>query len=339
MGYYTKYLSTLLRGPWATTIKERFESRRAINNLKASDKKLYKELPKLVEQEHKVTKALREEDKVIRELKEAAANGYALAFNVSTMDMKILEAVNKLIDAWERIRRIIVTLPSEDNKREVNNRFEQLNQLLINLLYKAIKKAEDEERQEYKDILIIVNESAKKEHSQFMQAVRLRFQSLESQSMLAKLAVRAEIRKERRFIVALGFIAGRLNQLTASTSRAFKKPHYGWRPKKLELISQLESITKESADDIEKAFYEAYLIKKRDFLLILKVIVNTDVIKQLNRKWVIAHFMPEEPVKKKEIGIDKIEEKIAKEFHTIAQALRISTKGLQDLKSKLARVQ
>ena len=115
MGYYTKYLSTLLRGPWATTIKERFESRRAINNLRASDKKLYKELPKLVEQEHKVTKALKEEDKVIRELKEAAADGYALAFNVSTMDMKILEAVNKLIEVWTRIHALTRNVPSKDN--------------------------------------------------------------------------------------------------------------------------------------------------------------------------------------------------------------------------------
>lgn len=332
MGYYTKYLSTLLRGPWATTIKERFESRRAINNLKASDKKLYKELPKLVEQEHKVTKALREEDKVIRELKEAAADGYALAFNVSTMDMKILEAVNGLIEVWTRIHALTRNVSGKD---KLSQELERLSRQFVELMYKAIKKAEEEERSEYKDILIIVNESAKREHSQFMQAVRLRFQSVESQSMLAKLAIRTEIRRERRFIKAIETIAKKCERLLKETQMALKTPKLGGSFYKL--LAGLGAILKESADDIEKAFYEAYLIKKRDFLLILKVIVNTNVLKQLNKKWVITHFMPEEPVKRKEIEIDKIEEKIAKEFHTIAQALRISTKGLQDLKSKLAR--
>ena len=337
MGYYTEYFSTLMRGPWATTIKERFEARRAINDLRQSDKKLYKELPELVEKEHKVSKAINEEDKVIRQLKEAAAKGYSLAFHVSTMDMKILEAVVKLIDTWDRIRKIIATLPSDENKSEVDKRFEQLNQLFISLLYKALKKAEEEERQEYKDILIIVNESGNKDHEQFMEPIRLRFQSLESQSMLAKLAIRTEIAKERRLIAALVALVSKLDQLVASTGRAFKKPHYGWRPKKIELIGQLESIVKDSAKDIEQAFYQAYLIKKRDFLLILKVIVNLEVLNQLNRKWVVTHFMPELPMKEKEVKIANIVKHIAKDFHTIAQALRISMKALQDLEGKLRR--
>jgi len=336
MGFYTEYWSTLLKGTWATGIKERFEARRTIKYLGASDKKLYTELPKLVEKEHKVTKALSEEEKVIRELKEAAANGYSLAFNVSTMDMKILEAVKNLTEAWDRIRKIIAMSSGED-KGEVERRFEQLNQLFITLLYKAIKKAEDEERQEYKDIMVVTDESEKKDHWQFMQSVRLRFQSLESQSMLAKLPIRTEIRREKKFIDGLNVLWRRLDELVKSTSRASKKPSHGWRPEKIKLINTLESIVKESAEDIQQAFYEAYLIKKRDFLLILKVIVNLEVLKQLNRKWVIKHFMPDLPAKEKEVSINIIIKKIAKEFHTIAQALRISLKVLQDLEGKLAK--
>lgn len=330
MGYYTKYWSTLLKGPWATTIKERFEARRAINDLRASDKKLYSELPKLVEKEHKVTKALTEEDRVIRKLKEAAANGFSLAFNVSTMDMKVLEAVNALIDVWHRVHAKAAGLSGKDS---ISQEVERLSRHFVELVYKAIKKAEDEEREEYKDVMIIVNESAKKDQSQFMRAMRLRFQSLEGQSMLAKLAIRFDIRKEKVFISRLEVLTQRCERLLQETHMALRTSKRGGATFKI--IAGLGSILKESYDDIQKAFYYAYQIKKRDFLLILKVVVNAEVLKQFNRKWTVAHFMPEEPVKLKEVEVDKIEDKIAKDFHSIAQALRISLKGLQDIEPKL----
>lgn len=329
MGYYAEYWSTLLKGPWATTIKERWEARKAINNLKASDKTLYKKLPELVEKEHKVTAALKEEDKVIKQLKISAAKGYALAFNVSTMDMKVLEAVNKLIAVWGMIHAKTRNLPTNDS---MSQEIERLSRHYVELLHKAIKKAEDEEREEYKDIMIIVNESDKQDHSQFMQAMRLRFQTLESQSMLAKLAIRLDIRRERSFIARIEALTKRCERLLQETQLALRTPKLGGHTFKL--IAELGSILKESNEDIQKAFYHAHLIKKRDFLLVLKVIMNTEVLKQLNRKWLIAHFMPGSPVKQKEIEIDKIEDSIAKDFHSIAQALRISLKGLRDLESK-----
>lgn len=332
MGYYTEYLSTVFKGPFATAVKERFESRRAIRNLRASDKKLYKDLPRLVEKEHRVTKAISEEDRVIKELKIAAANGYALAFNASTMDRNILEAINNLIDAWNKAHE----LSARTTNAEFKHKIEEISRIFVTLMQKAVYKAEKEEREEYKDVMIITDESEKKNHEQFMQAVRLRFQSTESQSLLAKFAIRAEIRAERRFLEGIKKIATKCEQLAQKIGAQLRSKKTD-EVSSMRLLSQFEAFAKESEYDIGQAFYEAYLIKKRDFLLMMKVIVNTNVLKQLNRKWIAMHFMPEVPVREREANIDAIEDKIGKEFHTIAQALRISISGIQKVKAKLAR--
>ena len=336
MGYYTQYLSTIFKGPWATALKERIESKRTLRNLKSSDRALYKDLPRLVEKEHKVTKASSEEDKIIRELKEAAANGYTLAFNASTMDMSILAAVNHLVDAWSKLSDEV----KRANLGSYKQKFEQISRLFVALINNAIRKAEKEEREEYKDIMVIVNETANKDHSQFMQAVRLRFQSLESQTMLAQFAIRAEIRHERQFIAAIENISKKCIALVKDIESTANKKSKEFNISKANIgkaLNQFEDITKNSSKFIERAFYNAYLIKKRDFLLIMKIIVNANVLKQLNRRWLALHFMPEAQVKQKEIDIGNLEEKISKEFHTIGQALRISIAGIQKLESRLAK--
>lgn len=332
MGYYTQYLSTILKGPWATSIKERIEARKAINNLRASDKILYEILPQLVQKEHKVTKAGKEEDKVIKELKVAAAKGYALAFNVSTMDMKILEAVDSLLQIISKIHELGKNAPAGSF---LHDRIEKLSQLFVQLMQKAIKKAEQEERWEYKYIMIIVNQSVRKDHIQFMNAVRVMFQDLKRQSRLAKFAIRGSIRRERYYYFGIETLTKKCRNLLETAQKQLKKNRKEGIEK---LIFEFEKIIQESAVDIEKVFYEAYLIKKRDFLLILKLIVNIEALKSMNRRWMIVHFMPSELVRRKKITLDELEYKIAKDFHTIAQALRISMVQLERLEVKVRSV-
>lgn len=331
-GYYTQYLSTILKGPWATSIKERIEARKTINNLRVADKKIYDELPQLVEKEHRVTKASKEEDKVIKELKMAAAKGYSLAFNVSTMDIQILEAVDSLIEVMKKIHAFGANAPRGS---VLHDRIEKLSQLFVQLMQRAIKKAKDEERWEYKYVMIIVDQSANKNHEQFMNAVRVMFQKLDRQSRLAKFAIRADIGRERHYYFGIVKLTERCKALLKEVEKDLKKN----RREAIErVIRDFEIIIQESAFDVEKAFYHAYLIKKRDFLLILKLIANIEVLKGMNRKWLMRHFMPSEMTQKKNIKLSEIEGKVAKEFHTIAQALRISMVRIERLNAQVAQV-
>jgi len=328
MGYYTQYLSTIFKGPWATTLKERLGARRALKNLGSADKSIYKILPEKVEKEHRVTFASKEENKVIKKLKVAAAKGYMLAFNLSTMDLAVLEAINKLMDVWSKLRALT------SRGGAVSKRVEQISQLIVSYMFNAIKKAEGEEREEYKDIMVIVDESPSKTHEQFMQMVRLRFQSLESQSFLTRLAVRGEIKGEKRALDAIKKLTAQCESLlAAANSKKGTKAD-----QTLNVINKFEALAKESAADIERVFYEAHQIKKRDFLLMMKLLVNLEALRGMNRKWLQMHFMPEVPIRKKEIEIDKLEEKISKEFHTVAQALRISINGLEKLETKIKKL-
>ncbi len=334
MGFYTQYLSTILKGKWTTSIKERIEARRAIYNLSEADKKIYQKLPELVDKEHRVTAANKDEDKVIKALKKAAANSYALAFNVSTMDMAILEAVDGLIKVISKIHELGKTLKGSDIEKKI----EQLSQLFVQLMQKAIKKAKQEERWEYKYVEIIVNEAIPgRNHKQLMSVVRTMFQTLGRQSRLAKFPIRMEIGRERRDIIGINRLTTQCKNLLETIPKNLKsRKHH--ENALYRLVSELEQIIQEGAKYVEDAFYEAYLIKKRDFMLILKIIVNVEVLRGMNRKWVMMHFMPSELVKRKNIQLDEIEEKISKEFHTIAQALRISMVQIERLDAEVARV-
>jgi|SRR3989344_2441353 len=329
MGYNLEYVSTVFKSPWATTLKERWEARKAINNLRASDKRLYQKLPGLVEKEHRVTAASREEDVIIKELKISAANGYSLAFNVATMDMAALKAINQVIDSWLKV----IKASGKFSGTRPFKKLEAISQLFRQLMDKALGKAIGKERDEMKDVMILVNESVNKNHSQFMEAMRLRFQKETSQSMLAKLAIRSEIISERRAIRAFDFIAKKCDRIASEIESAKGK---NAQDRFENAVNQLEALAKEGASDVEYVFEQAYLIKRRDFLLMLKLIVNSEVLKGMNRQWLVKHFMPEEPINKREMEIDKIEEKIAHEFHTIAQALRISINGIDKAERRMA---
>ena len=327
--YYTQYWSTILKSPWATAIKERFEARNMINNLKAADRITYKELPRLIEQEHMVTRADKEEDRLIKELNTAAAKGYSLAFNDATMDMAILKCINSLIDAWHHIDQAI----KKSNSKAYEVRMQKLDEFFTALLYKAIEQAENEERGSMKDVMILVNQSEKSEHRQFMEIVRDKFKTLEKQSSLAKLAISMDIRREQRFFKAIKVVTYECKKVTKRMQRE------GLKPNSMDnYFRQFESFINQSANSIKQVFYYAHLIKKRDFLLMLQIIVNIDVLSQLNRKWASMHFMPEAFVQKKELSLKKIEESISKKFHTIAQALRISISGLEGVESSLKKV-
>ena len=302
MGYYTEYFSTLLKGLRITALKERIEVRRVINNLRKADHLLYKSLWENVEKEHRVTEAIKEENKLIEKLKKSADNVYSLIFNLSTEDMQLLKVIEDILKELEAFSKSIGT----------NAQLKKVERDIVLTIFQALKKAEDEEREEFKQVTTIINEAEEKNRNKFMANIRLAFQREEQQTILAKFAARAEIRKIKVDIIKL------------------QKAQKDWQ----KIIGEMYGTIQEIKKYCNEAFKEMFYLKKRIMLLTLKILLDLNNLRTYNGEWTGKHFMPEGPIKEKNKEIDKIEDEISKHFHTIAQAFMIIITKIQKLEKE-----
>ena len=314
MGFYTKYFSTLFKGLIATSWKERIEARRLIRSLKREDHALYVKIINRVK-EHRVTAALTDLNYFIKEVRKSAENAEKLIFNALTLDKQIVKAEKDILDALKELSR----------KTGKNKVLLDLERELALSIYQGSKDAESEEREEMKQVMLILNE-ANQHHEYFMRSIRLKFQNEKTQSILTRWTIRAEITRERRDIQALQKIARDIRILTnrIKSETASKKDE--------ELIKKtLEEDYKVLRDALKDAFYESYTIKKRDLLMVLKILLNLNNLRQFLIRWANEHNVPMANVHDLLDAIEKIENSIAKEFQPIAQGFRIIINAVEGI--------
>ena len=278
---------------------------------------MYKKIKKKVS-EHRVTSALEDLNHFIKEVAKAAENAEKLIFNVLTTDKQIVKAEQDILKALIEL----------SNKTKGNKTLTILERELAISIYDGSKLAEGEEREEYKLIMQIIDE-AEMEHKNFMEAMRLRFQKETTQTILAKWVIRGEITRERRDIKALQKIAQDIKKLTArihNDKASAKDEGY--------IKKHLEEDYIQTRDALKDAFYESYLIKKRDLLMVLKILFNLNTLREWLVNWAHEHNLPLSSVMDLLNHIKDLEHKIAKEFRPIAQGFRIIINAVDGIQHK-----
>lgn len=318
VGYLTKKFSTLLRGLTATSWKEKIEVRRLVRLLKKQDHDLYKKIREKVA-EHRVTAALEDLNALIEEIRKSAENAEKLIFNVLTVDEQITKAEKDILNALKELSR----------KTGKNIVLKKLERELALSIYEGTKLAEAEEREEYRQVLLVLDE-AQQHHKAFMESIRLMFQKENTQTILSRWVIRGEITRERRDIQALLQLAKGIRNLTTriKSETASKKDE--------ELIRRtLEKDYLIIRNSLKDAFYQSFLIKKRDLLMVLKILFNLHNLRQFLTRWAEEHNLPYANVQHLIEEIKSLEDSIAKEFRPIAQGFRRIITEIQDLE-KLA---
>ncbi|MBI2647607.1 hypothetical protein HYW99_03960 [Candidatus Woesearchaeota archaeon] len=320
MGYWTEYFSTLLKGLRITSLKERIEVRKLINNLKKADYILYKKLIKEVEGDHRVTQAIQDEKKLLEELQFSSDKAYDLIFNLSTEEMTLLETTKKILEELETFSKAI----------PANAQLKKVERDLALAIATALKKAQTEDRNEYGQVMLIINESEEKDPKKFMAAVRLAFQNETSQTILAKFAARKEIRTIKVDILELQKIPTIIQGIRKELEKRTKEKEFDAQKFIGELYGTIQKIKKYC----NEAFYELFLIKKRDMLWVLKVLLDLHNLRENNIRWARDHLMPRNEALEKNKEIVKVQTEISKHFHIIAQAFRILITRIQRLEKE-----
>ncbi len=339
MGYYTDYFSTLLKSNWALSVKQRWDSRRVVRYSRQADKLIYKVLPEKVDIEHKVTQALKDDTKAIEAINEVIKYGLQLAFNSSYEDETILRAIKHLIETMGHFHEIMnkvkqdPKLSNNSNLRKMEAELENLSKKFVIMIRNQTQKAQGQEREEMKEVMNLVAQSHKFDSDSFMTAVKQKFSTITSQTILARYAFRFDIKHEKRLVNALERLSIKLEEQRNMFQRILNNlsKRYKDLPK---VVQKFQDIVLESEKDIEGAFLYSYKIKKRDFNMMLTMMVNADILKKLNLKWIRMHFMPATPTEARIKDIENLEKKLGEKIHVVAQALRIEINAQEDIAKK-----
>lgn len=318
MGFYTKYFSTLLKGVRATSWKERIEARRAIRKFKRGGKEVKRTI-QLIE-EHGVTKSEKETIKALDALSRSAEEAYKFIFNVITQDKALVKAEQSILQALLELSQ--VTPKGDTTLRKLER------DLALAILdgTKNYKYAERGERQEYQQVMLIVNE-AKADKNKFMANIRLMFKDEDTVSLLSRFPMARGATREKIDILDLQRIANYIRALKVR-----------FRPKlEKEAEHELMKDTQKVVADLKDAFYNSYTIKKRDTMLVLRILYYVHYLKEMLRNYIEKHYLPKVQTEQAIERIEKIENAIVQDFQTVAQGFRIVIAAIEKLDKEAER--
>ena len=185
----------------------------------------------------------------------------------------------------------------------------------------AMKRADEEEREAYKDVMAVIIE-AQKGDDVLRQVIRQRFQTLKSQTALAKWAARFEVKTTAKQIRTINAITAKLPSLKGGS-----------------LAKKLPDLLTQAKYAIHDAFHESFLIQKRAIYWILNVLYNLYLLRDMGYRYVKSHFMPEKPQAEEVRHIDEIIAHILKDFRTVAQGYRIIISHLESGEKELQKIE
>jgi len=321
MGFYTKYWSTLLKGPGATRFKIRVEVRRIENFYNKASHLLFHEFPRLIEKEHRVTKFLKVFKEFITDIKKVGENCFRVLFNESTQDMAEFREVHAILqdigEFWKK-------MPRKKVFKEI-----ELNFLLH--IINALKDDEIKERGEYRLIEAIIDETANPEkgHQKLMAMLRDKFRKMDRtklEDMFEKVAWRREARISKQMISAT-------KSHKKALDRILKKIVNEKNDNKLQqLASELQNQLAQIQGYVAKMFKESYYVKERAIIMVLRIIYLVMFAERYLSKESRESLIPNEPTKEGELSLDEALEHLGKDFHnTISQEFRIVVHDVEAL--------
>ncbi|MEK6983903.1 MAG: hypothetical protein AABX33_04990 [Nanoarchaeota archaeon] len=320
MGFWTKYFSTFLRGLGATSWKEKIEATRAVNALYRGLEDIKKARTDI--EIHRVTRALKELRRALQRLEKSAEYADKFIFNAITVDKQLVRAMQDILE-----RLIDLSKITGMNKTLLNRERE----LTLAILEGTKKYGDRLEREDYKYVEMILN-LAKGGKDTFMSKIKQMFIKEGDVSKLFKIPMKKGVTREKIDIQNLIQIARDLDVLIHNFSLHKRKTEEELR----EGEGQLYLDTKKVAFALKDAFYQSYNIKKRDMILILRVLYDVHLVKEIIEKNVEQDNLPKAPTDKFKLKVLEIEEKILAQFHPVAQGFRIVIHAVEEIEKKAA---
>lgn len=309
MGWILKKLFTVLKGPWAMAFKERWEAGGAIRGVKNEEKSANVKIPDDVLKNHDITKGLKDQKHFVGYGAKVTEKTELLAQNVL---FEVEDALKEAGECEKRIEDISTRHQKNGKAMEAITSFE-------GKLDKSIMGIEKDERGLLLRRLLPVMAYAEKGKGTDPTAMAKLEQVMkvkEDISQLARIAVRKDVAALRRGVKAIQ--AGN-NSLR---SKARQKP--GSQKAEDQFAFALKQTLDKIIEGITTAFGGAYLLLKRDFLLMLAHLNLLNHEERQVRQFIIDHYMPRAPEEKHEENVESLKAALTLNLRLLRQGfLRI----------------
>ena len=303
-------------------LEERSEGRRAYYEMIA-EKKGLRNIQSLVA-EHKVSKAMNRIGRWHHHIAKAVDKEVKLGMSQVFQYFHILKITNHFVD-------ILGKFVSHARLRGdiFKGRLDAVAQEMTRKMAAAVEQAEAWGGEDMRRLMAIINAAVGKGPAKFLDAIRMAFKNEQNLSMLGRISLRMDIKKEVLNEKRLDALSKELEKLDRRLEANKKGENYD------KMLGEFERILFEGEHDIEGMFKAAHLIMKRDLLLMIMVLVDIEIMKKLGAKWVQIHFMPENPIHKEELSLEELDKKISDKAHTLANGLGVILKGERAIEQKL----
>lgn len=303
-------------------LEERSEGRRAYYYMHAEKKELRK-VQSLVS-EHKVSQALKGIKKWHLEIAKAIDKEVKLGMSQIFQYFHILKITNHFVD-------ILGKFVSHARSRGdiFKGRLDAVSQEMTRKMTAAVEQAEAWGGEDMRRLMAVINAAVGKGPAKFLDAIRMAFKNEQNLSMLGRISLRMDIKKEVLNEKKLDALSKELERLDRRLGANKKGENYD------NMLGEFEKILFEGEHDIEEMFKAAHLIMKRDLMLMVMVLVDKEIMERLGSKWIQVHFMPEKPIHEEELSLEELGKKISDKAHTLANGLGVILKGERTIEQKL----
>lgn len=322
--YGERWKSIASRMPRILALEQRSEGRKLYAYVRREKQTLVNIQEDVVQ--HRVTAALKKINKWKGDVKKAGEKGMQLGMNQVFQYFHILKISKHFTDALDKFVSHANTRPKGD---EFRGRVDALTQGFAGKVHKAIMEAEKWGGSDMRTLMAYMNEELNKKPGNFIASVVTALKRDKKLSTLGKIPLRINIKREVGDLTKLAALSKMLESLDKRLESSRSKELYD------QILGEFERVLFEGEHDIEEMFRVAHLVMKRDLLLLVMVASDEGVMHELDLKWVQQHFLPEEPIRRTEVDIDKLNKKLSEKAHTLANGLNVIVKGMDNLKEKM----
>ena len=298
-GWLTRWYSKFIKIPFFLRLQMRRRGRVIVHTLPRMKTLIYEKIPNEVLNEHRVTKAMRDQVTLIKEGKKVEKAETDLGFDEEVEETLSLKEI-------QEIERIL--LKHEELHGSIGYEAEFGKQVLSVLVSES-----EEERQIYFTYLEPIIKLAEKPGDKGTIRELVRLLGSTQTNLFASIALRLDIRASGKGISRL-----------RADKNAIQSALAEWDENKNKQRAEnyLRGALGQTKKDIEATLRGNALVAKRDFLLVILTLKYLNDEEGNMMEYYQDHVMPKLPEDERITDVEKLKKKLAEDMHVLAQGMR-----------------
>jgi len=334
MEYWTKYFSTLFKGRFMLTQIEKWHARSENAHWNRGEHAFDKMVEKVTL--HLASKGERLQDKALHEWLNAVHAGGLLAMENAIEDQKVMQLIHRIVTSIGHARKALDKMEKSPKKLEHLRELHEAEQIFAISMLRGLENARKKVGKEYQEVNRLLKEAVDEKGVLIVDKLREILKGGINQKWMARFAIQRDLDQEAHLWRDIEKLAVEMEVLEKELEKIAEGKSTNHTIE--ELIKDLKDFARKGEVSVEKVNYEAYFIKRRDFVILLGILLKDKELEHMDEKWVATYFMPKGIIAKEIPKAAKIREMAEEDLKVVSEGLRILVHNMEQAKTELKRV-